>query len=257
MQILPISSTADLKKFINLPYSIYRNDPMWVPPLRMELKGQFNRIKNPTLDHTVYQLFLLKDQGKIIGRIAAFFDTLAIDFWGEPIGLFGYYECNEDPVASRMLLDTASEWLRGKGMTYMRGPWSFVSQEWGLVLEGFEPPPTIMAPYNPPYYNQQMGSYGLTKVKDLLCYYISCKENYRIPDRILSLTDNVAKRYGVTVRQINLKHYEDEVQNVINISNHSLINNWGYAPVTQAEADAMARDLKQVIRPEGVLFAED
>jgi GNAT superfamily N-acetyltransferase len=257
MTILPVSSHADLKKFINLPYSLYKNDPMWVPPLRMELKGQFNRIKNPTLDHTVYQLFLLEDSNQVIGRIAAFYDTLANEHWKESIGLFGYYECPDDPEASKQLLDAAADWLRGKGMTSMRGPWSFVSQEWGLVLEGFEPPPTIMAPYNPPFYNDHLTDYGLAKVKDLLCYYISGKEGYRIPERILTLTDNVAKRYGVSVRQVNMKRYEEDVQHVIDISNDSLINNWGYAPVTRAEADALARDLKQVIRPEGVLFAED
>jgi ribosomal protein S18 acetylase RimI-like enzyme len=252
-----VRSRADLHRFIYLPYSIYRSDPMWVPPLRMELRGQFNRKKNPTLDHTVYQLFLLEDEGKVVGRIAAFYDTLANDFWQDKIGLFGYYECPDNPEASRMLLDAAAGWLREHGMKSMRGPWSFVSQEWGLVLEGFEPPPVIMAPYNPPFYNDQLVAYGLGKVKDLLCYYISGKEGYRIPDRILTLTDTVAKRYGVTVRRVNMKRYEEDVQHVIDISNHSLINNWGYAPVTQDEADALARDLKQVIRPECVLFAED
>jgi len=88
MNIRPVLTLSDLNKFINLPYSLYKNDPMWVPPLRMELKGQFNRVKNPTLDHTVYQLFLLEDGDRIIGRIAAFIDTLAVDFWKEPIGLF-------------------------------------------------------------------------------------------------------------------------------------------------------------------------
>jgi GNAT superfamily N-acetyltransferase len=257
MNIYPVLSKADLKKFIFLPYSVYRKDPMWVPPLRMELKSQFEREKNPVLDHTVYQLFLLEDEGRVTGRIAAFYDTLANDFWKEDIGLFGYYECPDDPVASRLLLDTASGWLREKGMTSMRGPWSFVSQEWGMVLEGFKPPPVLMAPYNPPFYNNQLVSYGFTKVKDLLCYYISGKEGYRIPERILTLTDMVAKRYGVTVRRVNMKRYEEDVQNVIDISNQTMIQNWGYAPVTQSEADAMARDLKQVIRPEGVLFAED
>ena len=193
----------------------------------------------------------------MIGRIAAFYDTLANDFWKESTGLFGYYECPDDPVASGMLLGSAAGWLREKGMTTMRGPWSFVTQEWGMVLEGFKPPPVIMAPYNPPYYNDHLVSFGCTKVKDLLCYYISGKEGYKIPDRILTLTDRVASRYGVTVRQVNMKQYEKEVQTVIDISNQSLINNWGYSPVTQDEADAMARDLKQVIRPEGVLFAEE
>lgn len=257
MNIRPVSSATDLKKFINLPYSIYRDDPMWVPPLRTELMGQFNRVKNPTLDHIVYQLFLLENDKKTVGRIAAFIDTLAVDHWKESIGLFGYYECPEDPLASKLLLDAAAEWLRGKSMASMRGPWSFVSQEWGMVLEGFAPPPTIMAPYNPLYYNDQLASYGLSKVKDLLCYYISGREGYRIPDRILTLTDRVRRRNGVKIRQVNMKRYEEDVQHVIDISNHSLINNWGYAPVTQDEADALARDLKQVIRPEGVIFAEN
>lgn len=257
MKIRAVSTPADLKKFIDLPYSIYKNDPMWVPPLRMELKGQFNNVKNPTLDHTVYQLFLLENDDTVVGRIAAFFDTLAIEHWKENIGLFGYYDCPDDPVASKLLLDTAAGWLREKGMTAMRGPWSFVSQEWGLVLEGFEPPPTIMAPYNPPFYNDHLTAYGLSKVKDLLCYYISGKEGYEIPGRILTRTDEVKRRNGIKIRHVNMKRYEEDVQHVIDISNHSLINNWGYAPVTQDEADALARDLKQVIRPEGVIFAEN
>lgn len=257
MNISPVYSPADLKKFINLPYSIYKNDRIWVPPLRSELKGQFSNIKNPTLDHTVYQLFLLKVRNKVIGRIAAFYDTLANEHWKESIGLFGYYECPDDPAASRLLLDTAAGWLRGKGMTSMRGPWSFVSQEWGLVLEGFEPPPVFMAPYNPPFYNEQLKDYGLTKVKDLLCYYMSAKEGYRIPDRILSITDEVSRRNGVKIRHLNMRRYNEEVQHVIDISNLSLVNNWGYAPVTHDEADALARDLKQIIRPEGVIFAEN
>ena len=257
MNIRKVSSQSDLEKFIFLPYLLYKDDPVWVPPLRTELKGQFNRKKNPTLDHLVYQLFLLVEGDSVIGRIAAFFDTIYNDFWKEKTGLFGYYECTDNPEASRMLLDTAAAWLREQGMESMRGPWSFVSQEWGLVLEGFEPQPTMMAPYNPPFYNDQLEAYGLRKVKDLLCYYISGKEGYKIPDRILTLTEHVAQRYGVTVRQLNMKNYKQEVQHVIDISNHSLLNNWGYAPVTQAEADALGRDLKQVIRPEGVLFAED
>jgi GNAT superfamily N-acetyltransferase len=114
-----------------------------------------------------------------------------------------------------------------------------------------------MAPHNPPYYDEQCKAYGLEKVKDLLCYYISAKEGYQIPDRILSLTDRVADRYGITVRPVNMKKYTDEVQTFLELSNESIIDNWGYSPVTEAEADAMAKDLKQVIQPKGVLFAED
>jgi GNAT superfamily N-acetyltransferase len=209
------------------------------------------------LDHCKYALFLLEEDGKPIGRIAAFIDLIALETWNEQIGLFGYYECIENDTASNMLLDAAAEWLRENNMNVMRGPWSFVSQEWGLVIEGYKPSPTLMAPYNPPYYADHLTRYNLQKIKDLLVYYISGAEAYKVPDRIMTQTDNVAKRYGVKVRQVNMKHYDDEVKKVIDLSNRSLAGNWGYTLLTKAEAEAVARDLKPIIQPKGVLFAED
>jgi hypothetical protein len=257
MNILEVKTKSDLKRFITLPYSLYRDDPVWAPPLRDEQRSQFDVRRNPLLEHCEYALFLLKDNRRIIGRIAAFIDRIALDVWKEPIGLFGYYECIPDETASKMLLEAAAGWLRGQGMKAMRGPWTFVSQEWGLVIEGFTPSPTVMAPYNPPYYADHMASFGLQKVKDLLCYYMSVSDGYTIPERILTLTDNVAKRYGVHVRQIDMKRYDEEVQTVIDLSNRSLLDNWGYTPVTDVEAKAVAHDLKPIINPKGVLFAED
>lgn len=257
MEIKSVASSKDLRRFINHPYHFYRDDPNWVPPLRAELKAQFNSKSNPLLDHCDVQLFLLVEGDRIMGRVAAFIDRLAVEFWGEKIGLFGYYECIQDQQASRMLFQAAEDWLKERGMASMRGPWTFVSQEWGLVVEGFSPPPCIMAPYNPPYYGRQFTDFGLMKAKDLLCYYISGREGYRIPDRILKLTDRVAERYGVTVRPVDMSRYEEEVETFLALSNSSIINNWGYSPVTEAEADAMARDLKKIIQPRGVVFAED
>jgi GNAT superfamily N-acetyltransferase len=257
MIIRPVTTKSDLKRFICLPYKLYKNDPVWIPPLRDEQFSQFDVKRNPTLDHCEYALFLLVENEMVIGRIAAFIDHLALEAWKEPIGLFGYYECIEDLKASNILFETAAVWLRKKGMKIMRGPWSFVSQEWGLVIEGFTPSPVVMAPYNPPYYIDHMKFFNLNKIKDLLVYYISAKEGYTIPDRIMTLTDDVANRYGIHVRKVDMKHYDEDVQKVIDLSNRSLINNWGYTSVTKAEAKAVARDLKPIIQPKGVLFAED
>ena len=230
---------------------------MWVPPLRSEARGQFNIRKNPFLEHCQCQLFLLKENGRTIGRIAAFIDTLANEFWGEETGLFGYYECPENPEASKLLLDTAAEWLAGQGMTAIRGPWSFVSQEWGAVVEGFSPQPVIMAPYNPPYYIDQFDAFGLRKIKDLMVYVIDAREGYQIPERILNLTDRVAERFGVRTRPLNMEDFAGDVAKFVALSNASLANNWGYAPVTEAEAAAMADDLKDILHPNAVIFAED
>ena len=257
MRICPVLSKKDLNAFIELPYQMYKNDPVWTPPLRDEQRKQFNAKTNPFLQHCEWQLFLLKNHGEIIGRIAAFVDTLSIDFWKEPVGLFGYFECIDDKDASGQLLDAAKSWLLAKGCTSMRGPWSFVSQEWGLVMEGFEPSPVVMAPYNPPWYADLIEDFGLRKVKDLLCWYFSAQKGYQIPDRILKLTDAVAQRYGVRIRHINMKQYDKEIETLIELSNSTIIDNWGYSPVTEDEVKAMARDMKPLIQPKGILFAED
>ena len=257
MNIMEVSSSRQLKQFIDLPYTLYKNDPVWVPPLRSEIFGQFNRKKNPSLDHLEYALFLLEDNERVIGRIAAFTDTIALELWKEPIGLFGYFECIDNEECSSKLLDAARSWLISKGMKFMRGPWSFVSQEWGLVIEGFTPSPTVMAPYNPEFYIKHIASYGLEKIKDLLVYYISVREGYEIPERILTLTNDVAARYGIKTRQVNMKDYDNEVARIIELSNVSLIDNWGYTSVTKEEAEAIAHDLKPIIHANGVIFAED
>lgn len=257
MQIESVKTKKALNEFMWLPYQIYKNDPLWVEPLRSEVRSQFDPQKNPLLDHCEYQLFLLMDGNKVIGRIAAFIDSLAVDYWKDKVGLFGYYECPQDKDAAHALLSAARDWLGDKGMTSMRGPWSFVSQEWGAVVEGFEPSPVIMSPYNPPFYNQQFVDYGFGKIKDLLVYYIDAREGYQIPDRIMTLTDTVAKRYGVCCRPMDIDNFDRDVEAFIELSNQSLADNWGYSPVTEAEVQAMARDLKPVLHPKAVIFAED
>ena len=257
MNILPVETKKELAAFINLPYHLYKNDPVWIPPLRSEQDGQFDPKHNPLLDHCEWQLFLLEEKGKIIGRIAAFVDLLAIDFWKARIGLFGYYECVPDPTAARLLLEAAVAWVRSRRCTSMRGPWTFVSQEWGLVVDGFTPSPVVMAPYNPPYYADQFSAFGLKKVKDLLCWYISAAEGYKVPEHILQLTEAVQQRYKVRIRQLNMRRYDEEVKVIIDLANTTIIDNWGYSPVTEAEVRAMARDIKPVLQPKGVLFAED
>jgi GNAT superfamily N-acetyltransferase len=257
MNIIQVATKKELRQFMDFVYDFYRDDLVWVPPLREDLHNQYDPIKNPFLDHCKTQLFLLKDGEKIIGRIAAFYDQLLIEASKENIGLFGYYECPEDLQASHLLLDAAQNWLKEQGMSAMQGPWSFVSQEWGAVLEGFEPSPVVMGPYNPPYYNHHFTAYGLEKIKDLMVYVIDANQGYKIPGRILTLTDQVAQKYGICVRPIDMAHLEKEIAIINELSNESLINNWGFSPVTEAEVNAMARDLKPVIQPKAVMFAED
>ncbi len=257
LRILPVEDERTRREFLSFPYRLYRNHPYWVPPLRVEQRAQFDPRRNPMLDHCTVRLFLLEDGGEVIGRVSAFVDHLAVRHWGKPVGLFGSYECVNDREASHLLLDAARGWLAQRGMASMRGPWSFASQEWGLVVEGFEPPPVIMAPHNPPWYNDQLLAFGLTKAKDLLVYVADTTEGYDIPRRYLELTDRVQRRYGITVRQVDVKRLDAEVATIVDVANRSIARNWGFYPATEAEGRAMARDMRQIIDPEVVLLAED
>lgn len=257
MEIKRVVTQKDLKRFIGLPYKLYQDDRNWVAPLRSEQEAQFNPRKNPMLDHCEYALFLAMESDTVLGRVSAFVDQLAVDYWRERIGLFGSYECVDDASVSQQLLQAASSWLKSRGMQFMRGPWSFASQEWGLVVEGFTPPPVILAPYNPPWYNEQMKNAGFQKVKDLLVYYIDAREGYQIPERILLLTDKIQKRYGVRVRGVNMKDLENDVVTILKVANESIADNWGFYPVTEAEARALARDMKAIVNPKALLIAEN
>lgn len=257
MRIHPVTSPQDLKEFIELPYRLYRHDPLWVAPLKSEQRGQFDHHKNPMLDHCDYSLFLLKDGNEAIGRISVFLDRLALEHWKEPIGLFGSFECIQDNNAASLLLSVARDWLKTRNMKIMRGTWSFASQEWGLVCEGFEPSPVILAPYNPPWYNDLFTSFGLEKAKDLRVYYIDASEGYQIDDRYLTLTERVKNRYKIHTRPVDMKMLERDVMTIVDLANQSISDNWGFYPVTEDEGRAMARDLKQIVNPNAIVIAEE
>ena len=257
MDIRVVTNRRDLREFIDFPYRLYKDDPVWVPPLRSEQAAQFNPDKNPMLDHCETQLFLLLDNGKVVGRCSAFIDRLAVDYWGKPIGLFGSFECVEDEHGARLLLKAAQDWLADQGMTSMRGPWSFASQEWGLEIEGGSRRPVILAPHNPTYYADYFESFGLKKAIDLLAYLADMADGYQFPERYLTLTEKIQARYGVNVRSVDMTDLEREVMTIVDLSNRSIADNWGYTPVTQDEARAMARDLRQIVNPEVILIAED
>ena len=259
-KVRPVESARDFDRFFRLPWTIYRGDPLWVPPIKASARAELRPESNPFLRHCDYRLFILERGGSVVGRIAAMVDRLAVEAWGEKIGMFAYFECLEPkrPGAgsdAALLLGAARDWLRAQGMKTMRGPWSFLSQEWGVVIEGFSPEAVIMAPYNPPEYAALLELFGLRKAKDLLAWELSVPDGYRIPDRILKLTDAVAQRFKLRMRTIDFADYEREVDFFARLSLETLDGNWGISPITDEEIAALARDLRPVLRKECVIFA--
>ena len=258
MLIREAASSADRRRFIFYPRSVYRKDPRWVPPLWMDERGAYTGRKNAILAHSDYTLLLAEDHGRIVGRSLVYVDHAFNSYYKTSTGFFGAFECVEDLAAARSLDDAAVSWLRARGMDRVRGPIHPVAESWGFLLQGFETPPVFMAPYNPPWYNDFIVQLGYTKVKDLLAYEANTESGYTIPERFSRFSARMlAPGTGLTVRPLSMKRLARDVDAIFEISNVALKDNWGYVPLSRDEMQDMFRRLKPIADPEAIWFVED
>ncbi len=254
MQIAPVADGRGLDRFIAFPYDQYRGDPLWVPPLRMDIRTLLTPRKNPFFQHAEAQYFVGRSDGRIVGRIAAIQNEAHNRTWNDRVGFYGFFECVNDQRVANALFDAAAQWLRAKGLRTMRGPMSpSINDECGLLVEGFDTPPTLMMPHNPAYYVGLHDGYGFTKVKDLLAFEST---GVRMPDRIARAANVIAERKGITLRALNMKRFREEVELVKALYNQAWEKNWGFVPLTEAEIDHLAKQLKPIVVPDLVCFAE-
>lgn len=258
MDIVPVEGGADLDAFIDLPFRIYREDPNWVPNVRRDIRRQLNPKINPFFEHSEVQCFLAKRKGEVVGRIAAIVNDLHNQAHGDGAGFFGYFECVDDEVVARSLVDTASKWVEARGSEVLRGPMSpSINHECGLLIEGFDTPPVMMMPHNPPYYEALVESCGLVGVKNLLCYQGGHPTRYApVPKRLARATELMRRRLGLTLRPMDMSRFDEELQTVRRIFNAAWGDNWGFVPFTDSEIAHLAADFKPIIVPEMIPIAE-
>ena len=258
MSVRPVTDGRALKKFIDLPYRLHRRDPVWVPPLRRDVRLLLDRAKNPFFQHAEAEYFLAERNGEVVGRIAAISNRLHNETHHDRVGFFGFFESIDDQAVADQLLNTAAEWCRAKGHDIVRGPASFsVNDECGLLVDGFQYPPTIMTPHNPPYYPTLIERAGFAKAKDLLMYEGgSMKAFVPVPERLTRAVDIMMKRAGVTFRPLRIRDFQAEVDRVKVLYNACWEKNWGFVPMTDAEIDHLAIQFKPVVVPDQVVFAE-
>ncbi len=250
----PVITAADLNKFIAFPYRLYRGDPHWVPPLRMDVRTLLSRKKNPFFQHADAEYFLATRGGEVLGRIAAVHNHAHNGFHGDSAGFFGFFECVDDQPVADALFAAAAGWLKPRGLTLMRGPASFsTNDECGLLVEGFDTPPTLLNPHNPPYYVGLVERAGFVKAKDLFQYQST---NPALPERLIQGARLITQRKKITLRKLDLKHFDQEVERIKRVYNAAWEKNWGFIPMTDAELDHLAKQLKPVVVPDLVVFAE-
>ena len=221
----------------------------------MDRKKLIDREKNPFYKHSDAEFFLAEHDGEVVGRIAAIVNHNHNKEHNEKIGFFGFFECINDQTVANALFDNAKEYLLAHGVTAMRGPVNpSVNDEIGLLIEGFDLSPTVMMTYNPPYYIELIEKYGFKKAKDLYAYLLD--QNTVYTDRFTRAYELVKQRQKITFRTFDMKHFAEEVEKVKGVYNKAWAKNWGAVPMTDEEMDALAADLKQIIVPELIIFAE-
>ena len=210
--------------------------------------------KHPFHQHATVELFVAKKDEEVVGRSAAVRNELQQATHRDRVGFFGLFECIRDAAVARSLLDTARLWLTSRGLDTMRGPASFsLNEEAGLLVDGFDGPPVVMMTYNPPWYADFFEDYGLRKSKDLVAYWWA---DAKPTERLLRVAERLKERYHVTLRTLDKKNFWNDVALVRRVYNEAWQNNWGHIPMTEAELDYMAKQLKPVVEPTLVVFAE-
>lgn len=253
--VTPVQSGSDRDAFIRFPYQLYRDDPNWVPPLEMERKDFLDRKKNPWFEFGTAELFLARREGEVVGRIAGVVDPRYNEFHGTNLGFFGMFESIDDATVARSLFDAASNWLKAQGFPEMIGPVNFsTNYECSVLVEGFEASPAVMMAYNPRYYPALYESCGFTKAKDLFAFDLS--SSAPPPEKVTRVAEKIRQRDGVVVRPVRMSDFAAEVQRVKDIYNAAWEHNWGFVPMTEAEFDHMAKEMKPLVVPELLLIAE-
>jgi GNAT superfamily N-acetyltransferase len=261
LTVQPVQTPQERLAFIHFQWEVYKDDPYWVPPLISERVEFLDKERHPFHRHSEVDLFMARRDGKPVGTIAAILNNRHNEFQGEQVGFFGLFEVLSDREAAGALLETACNWAKERGLTAIRGPANFsTNEELGLLVDGWDGPPVVMMTYNPRYYVDFIESAGFHKAMDLVAYIMDLTpwwpHGENLPPKLLRVAKKVEQRGDFAVRKMDMRHFDEEVARFKRIYNSAWEKNWGFVPLTDAEIDHMAAGLKQIIDPDVIWFAE-
>jgi len=257
LEVRPVTDKRELNAFIKLPWRVYRNEPRWVPPLLLDRKRFLDRERNPFFQHAEAEFFLAWRDGRPVGRISAQIDRNFNEYQQHEWGMFGFFECEPDPEAARALLSAAEAWLRARGRDRMVGPMSFTTNdECGVLIDGYDKPPSVLTEWHHPYYRGLIEGAGLTKAMDLYMWSLNVADRGSVHPAIWRVAADVERKYGITVRNMRKKDMEAEIGRFLEVYNAAWERNWGFVPLTEEEVRHYAKDLKPVLDENWAFIAE-
>jgi len=259
-RIRQVADDRDRWAFVKFPWTIYRGDANWVPPLVTERKDYIDPQKNPFFEHAGAAFFLAeRPDGEVLGTIAATVDHNYNAFQEVQVGWFGLFEVVQEYAVAEALLSTARDWVHDQEMSAILGPVNLsTNAEYALLIDGFDSPPVIMMTYNPPYYAEFIDRFGFGKARDLYAYFFEAASIHeRLPRKLVRVAEATLRKGKIRIRKVNMADWDNELRRIKAIYNSAWERLWGFVPMTDAEIDHLANGLKPIIDPDLVLIAED
>jgi GNAT superfamily N-acetyltransferase len=257
VDVRAVSGSRDLKRFIDLPFRLHANHPLWVPPLRLERRLFLNRRINAFFSHGEAEYLLAVREGQVVGRVSAQINHAFNDYQQKRWGWFGFLELEDDAEVAAALLDAAGRWLRERGCERMVGPADFsMNDESGVLIEGFELRPMIRQPWHPPYYQRLLEDAGMRKAMDLLMWNLEVTDRARVLPAILELADRLEADHGIRVRPMRRRQLRKDLDAFAEVYNSAWSQNWDFVPYSKKDLDAYAQELHLVFDKHWFMIAE-
>jgi len=239
----------DVRRYVEFPFRLYRDSPLWVPPFVNEVRATLDPAHHPFYQHSQAAFFLALEGQEVVGRLAVIDNRRYNEYHGERTAFFYHFESVEDRAVSRGLFDAAAEWARGRGLSRLWGPKGFLAADGqGLLVEGFEHRPALGIAYNFPYYDALLRDAGFEKQLDFISAYID--REISLPPHFLEVAEKVKQRRGF--RSVNFRT-KDELRAMIpritQVYNQSFVEVQGYTPITDQEARAIGERILAIADP--------
>jgi GNAT superfamily N-acetyltransferase len=257
VEVSEVAGGRDLKRFIDLPFRLHANHPLWVPPLKLERRLFLSRRLNAFFSHGEAGYFLARRDGRVVGRVSAQINHAFNDHHDSRWGWFGFLELEDDPEAARALLDTAAGWLSERGCERMVGPADFsMNDESGVLIDGFDLRPMIRQPWHPPYYQRLMEDAGMSKAMDLLMWNLEVSDRTRVLPVIFELAEKVESEHGIRVRPMRRHQLRKDLDAFAEVYNSAWSKNWDFVPYSKKDLNAYAQELQLVFDKHWFMIAE-
>jgi len=256
MELIEVKGSKDAKEFIKLSVVLYQNEKCWIRPLDKDIDAVFDTEKNKTFKYGECARWLLKDNGKLIGRIAAFVNQKTVNKDNDqPTGGLGFFECIDDQEAANLLFGQAKTWLEGKNMEAMDGPINFGERDkwWGLLVDGFEIEPNYQCNYHFSYYQQLFENYGFQIYFKQFTFIRQTFDPFH--PRIMAKSEILNQDPGYSFEHMQLKRLKKYTNDFRSVYNKAWANHEGVAEMSQEQADSIMKQMKPIIDEKIIWFA--